>query len=77
MFPMSIVGVYVVNYGMQLCSPLVHAESLFLSIIGLCSFPLFHCGMGAVIFPHVLLAKFPYCFGLCIDAIISTVSCGC
>ena len=51
MFPMLIVAVYAINCGLRLCSPPVHAESLFLSIIGLCSFLLFHCGTGAIIFP--------------------------
>ena len=59
MFPMSIVAVYAVNYGLWLCSPPVHAESLFLSIIGLCSFSLFHCGTGAVIFPTFRWLRFP------------------
>ena len=33
----------------------------FLSIVRLCNFPLFHCGMGAVIFPHDLLAVVSNC----------------
>ena len=77
MFPRSSVAMYAVNGGLRLCSPPVHAESLFLSIIGLCSFQLFHCGTGAVIFPTFRWLIFPVVWGLCIAAIICTVSCGC
>ena len=52
MFPMLIVDLYAINYGLRLCSPPVHAESLFSPLLDCVVFRYFIVGRELSSSPH-------------------------